>query len=395
MTDKKYIITKYHSKILSCLMGHNRLLSVNVQSELGGNIGNIYIGKVKNVVKNLNAAFVEIAGGQLCYLSLDDCRNPYITNRVYDGRILQQDEIVVQLIKEPVKTKEAVVTTNFSFSGKYAVVTAGDTYIGYSNKLTKQVKNEIKAYLSENLSDFPYGAIIRTNAGEVEDYSVLIQELEALRMRCDRIRNIAGTRTCFSILEHVLPTYLLQMRDMYVNQYDAIVTDDREIYEQVKNYLEQYQPEDIAKLTFYEDKLLPLYKLYSLESKLKEAVDKRVWMKSGGYLVIEPTEALTVIDVNSGKCVVKKSKEETAFMLNKEAADEIAIQLKLRNISGIIIIDFINMKEEEHKQQLVAYLASLLKKDAVRTSVIGMTPLGLVEVTRKKVCKTLAEQLKE
>ena len=393
MTDKKYIITNYQGRIISCLMSHNRLLSVNAQTAYGGDIGNIYIAKAKNVVKNLNAAFVEIADGELCYLSLEECQNPYLTNRDYDGRILQQDEIVVQLSKEPVKTKEAVVTTNLSFSGKYAVVTVGDSRIGYSNKLTKRVKEEVKTYLSKHLPDFPYGVVIRTNVSELTDYDILIQEILTLKQRCDRIFTIAKTRTCFSVLEQVLPNYLLQMRDMYVDMYDQIVTDDKEIYDQAKNYLLQYQPEDIGKLVFYEDTILPLTKLYALESKLNEALSKHVWLKSGGYLVIEPTEALTVIDVNSGKCTMKKNKEDTFFLLNKEAADEIALQLKLRNISGIVIIDFINMKEEEHKRQIVSYLTSVLKKDSIRTSVVGMTPLGLVEVTRKKVNKTLAEQL--
>lgn len=397
MTDKKYVIVRHLGKILSCLMSNNRLLQANVTTERGGAVGTIYIGKVKNIMRNLNAAFVEIADRELCYLPLEECRLPYMTNRAYDGRILQQDEIVVQLVREPVKTKEAVVTTKLSFTGKYAVIMpeamSKGRHIGYSNKLTETVKRGIAAYLSAHLPDFPYNIIIRTNAGGLTDYAVLIQEIEALSKRCETVLQTAQTRTCYSVLEQAPPTYLMQLRDMYTDRYDRIVTDDRDIYEQTKEYLAACQPEDMAKLVFYEDTSFPLAKLYALDSKLKAALEKRVWLKSGGYLMIESTEALTVIDVNSGKNVGKKDKEHTVFRLNQEAAEEIAIQLRLRNLSGIIIIDFINMQQKEHQQQLLDCLSSLLKEDTVRTDVIDITPLGLVEVTRKKRNKTLAEQL--
>ena len=148
------------------------------------------------------------------------------------------------------------------------------------------------------------------------------------------------------------------------------------------------------KLVFYEDALLPLYKLYSVEARLSEALDRKVWLKSGGYLVIDRTEALTCIDVNSGKYVGKKSGDESYFHINLEAAEEIAVQLRLRNLSGIIIIDFINMKAKEKNRQLMNSLKKFLDKDPVRTSVVDMTPLGLVEVTRKKEKKSLWEQLR-
>lgn len=393
MTDKKYIITKYRDKILSCLIDGNLLLSASAQSESAGGLGSIYIGKVKNVVKNIQAAFVEIADGQLCFLPIGECRQPLLTNRQYDGRILSQDEIVVQLAREPVKTKEAVLTTNLSFAGTYAVVTSEKRHIGYSNKLTKEVKSNIKDYLSRHLPSSDYGIVIRTNAGELTDYNILVQEIEALRTRCDRLLATAPTRTCFSVLEQAPQPYMTTLQNTYTDSYDEIVTDDAAVYKALLAYMQEQQPEHIGKVRLYEDRLLPLIKLYSIESKLQEALAERVWLKSGGYLMIEPTEALTVIDVNSGKFDGRKDREETFCLINKEAAEEIARQLRLRNLSGIILVDFINMDREEHNRTLMQQLSSLLKKDAVKTEVIDMTPLGLVEITRKKINKTLAEQL--
>ena len=166
------------------------------------------------------------------------------------------------------------------------------------------------------------------------------------------------------------------------------MTDDKEIYGQLRTYLGQEQVKDAEKLQFYEDSLLPLSRLYSLETVLKKALGKRVWLKSGGYLVIEPTEAMTVIDVNTGKYEGKKKMADTIRKINKEAADAIALQLRLRNLSGIIMVDFIDMEHEEDKKELLDSLKQAVSKDPIRTVVVDMTPLGLVEITRKKGEKT-------
>ena len=182
------------------------------------------------------------------------------------------------------------------------------------------------------------------------------------------------------------------MRDAYEGRLSSIVTDDRGLYDQLKAYLKEEQPEDLEKLEFYDDSLLPLYKLYSLETVLDRALGKRVWLKSGGYLVIEPTEAMTVIDVNTGKYEGRKKMADTIRKINNEAAFTIAAQLRLRNLSGIIMVDFIDMEQEEDKKALLDCLKQAVSTDPVRTVVVDMTPLGLVELTRKKVRKPLYEQ---
>lgn len=187
--------------------------------------------------------------------------------------------------------------------------------------------------------------------------------------------------------------YIKQLRNMRQDELDEIITDDKEIYEQAHEFLKAHQPGDLDKLRFYSDESYSLWKLYGLETILDDAIRTRVWLKSGGYLVIEPTEALTVVDVNTGKYDGNKNAEATFVKINQEAAAETAKQLRLRNISGIIIIDFIDMKTEADKLDVLSTLNSELKKDPVKATLVDMTKLNLAEVTRKKVKKSLREQL--
>jgi ribonuclease G len=210
------------------------------------------------------------------------------------------------------------------------------------------------------------------------------------------IRKYGIHKSRFSLIYQTPPNYICDIRDGYSNKIDEFVTDDPKLYEHIKNYLELYQPEDMDKLRFYEDPILSLNNLYGISEKVNEAIRPMVWMKSGGTLVIQPTEALTVIDVNTGKAVAGKKKvQETFLKVNREAAVEIAKQIRLRNLSGIIVIDFIDMELKKDKELLMAELEKYLLKDPVKTTLVDMTALGLVEITRKKVRKPLHEQVEE
>lgn len=402
MEEGRLIITRRDEKILSLMLRDNRLIKAGVWEESFPVVGDIFIGKVKNIAVNIGAAFVEIEKGINCFLALNRIENPMLINRTYNGKLQIGDEIVVQVEKEALKTKEAVITTNLSFSGKYTVLTTGRKDIGYSHKLKEAVKKQIGNYLKEwNLLELQadgvnMGLVIRTNAGSLsapEDYGRIRDEIQLLLKEAKELLGICSYRTCYTKLKSAPAPYLADIRDAYTESYSRIITDDREIYENLEESLQGSRPEDLEKLYFYQDKTVSLSSLYGIEGKLKEALSPKVWLKSGGYLVIEPTEALTVIDVNTGKYVGKKKIEETFYTINREACEEIAVQLRLRNISGIIIIDFINMESEKHRKEIFCYLRTLLKKDSVKTEVIDMTSLGLVEVTRKKVHKTLAEQM--
>lgn len=391
----KLLLTPYKNKILLLHIKNNRLMFAQAfSSEKEGILGNIYVGKVTNVVKNIDAAFVEIYPGQICFLPLKECCHAILTNRPFDKRILAGDEIIVQVVKEASKTKQPSVTANISFTGTYCVVTTGKQKIGYSGKLNSSEKEALSQFSSAFFSDLQaprLGYVFRTNCRELHgNYEPLERELNLLIKRAETFLNTAVHRTCYSLLSRLSAPYLSAAASMYQNEYEEIITDDPLLYEQ----LVSCDGLAFEKLRFYADERLPLQKLYSVETKLSEALSKQVWLKSGGYLVIEPTEALTVIDVNTGKSIEKSTPAEHYFRINKEAALEIARQLKLRNLSGIIIVDFINMKSKEMETELLELLKNSLKKDSVKSTVVDMTPLGLVEITRQKINKPLAEQMR-
>lgn len=367
-------------------------VSLNLEPEEDRSIlGNIYIGKVKNIVKNIGAAFVEIGDGCMGYLSLADGYIHHASAASPDGKLRAGDEIVVQVDRDAVKTKAPVLTGNLNFTGRYIVLTAGKRQLGFSSKLSDlEWKKRIKPILeAEKEEDF--GIIVRTNAPEAS-FDTILEELKSLKAIYRRVMEDALHRTCCSLLYRTPPSYLTDIRDSFHGSLGAIVTDETDIYEAIQAYLKSFQPGDLQKLIFYDDALLPLSKLYKVEKSMNEALGKRVWLKSGGYLVIEPTEALCVIDVNTGKYSGKKNLHDTIMKINTEAAVEIARQLRLRNLSGIIIIDFIDMETEEDQQELLSVLSRVLAKDPVKTSVVEITKLNLVEVTRKKIRRPFHEQ---
>lgn len=403
----KHTFKNGSEKLLSLLVGDNRLL--HVQAESTSEIGNIYVGKVKNVADNMGACFVEITPGNLCFLPLSEAEDQSCTmllNRSWDGSIHAGDELLVQVVREAIKTKLPSVTTKLSFSGKYVVLSAGQKHLGISGKIKEERKKEIIALLrEENLIDekkicntdealgLSYGFVVRTNAANLSDDQNLIGEWRALEEKWTSLLSHAQNRTCYSCLYQEMPTYIKNLRDIYDDSYTEIITDQLDIYQNLCEYFNKNTLQEHAKLRLYEDEQISLSSLYGIASKLEIALGSRVWLKSGGYLVIEPTEALTVIDVNSGKYESRKgTPADSAYKINMEAAQEIAYQLKLRNLSGIIIVDFINMKKNDN-EQLMRYLKQLCVQDSVPTDVIDMTPLGLVEITRKKINKTLKEQL--
>ena len=353
-------------------------------------LGNIYIGKVKNIRKNIHCAFIEIAPGKMCYYDLEEGEPPIFTNPKKD-KIKEGDEVVVQISREGIKSKLPSVTGNLNFTGEYLVLTSQRKQLGFSAKLTKEEKTRIRTILQEYVTG-EEGIIVRTNAREASPEE-LTEELFQLRKRYQELRQRAASRVCYTLLEKGMSEPLRILQGVYIRDLEEIVTDDREIYTQICG---EHTREKDGKVPvrFYEDKLLPLSKLYRLEKSLEEALDRKVWLRSGGFLIIEQTEAFVSIDVNSGKFSDKKNTRETFRKINLEAAREIAFQLRLRNLSGIILIDFINMEEEEDKKELLRLLQSYLKKDPVKAAVVDMTPLNIVEVTRKKVEKSLEEEMK-
>lgn len=400
--NHKLIITKIpyvsryasddQTKTLSVLMNHKECLEISCDIEEERSlIGNIYVGKVKNIVKNIDAAFVEIKKGELCFLPLSDAENAIYVNHKENSKLMIGDELLVQVLKDGVKTKAPVVSTNLNFTGRYFVFTSKrKEEIGISNKLTIDDGKRLQEYVQKKEPEF--GVIVRTNAKNASEEE-LDREFEYLKEIYDKVITYGIHKTVFSLLMQDEAPYIKQLRNIRKDELDEIITDDQEIYEQAYRFLKFHQPEDLEKLRLYEDASYSLWKLYGMETILDDVTRSRVWLKSGGYLVIEPTEALTVVDVNTGKYDGNKNAAATFLKINEEAAVETAKQLRLRNISGIIIIDFIDMKTEEDKQAVLAVLNRELKKDPVKAALVDMTKLNLAEVTRKKIKKSLREQL--
>lgn len=360
--------------------------------EQGAQIGSIYVGKIKNIAKNIGAAFVEIAPGEPCYLPLADMKRPIYTRKGSSKLPQQGDELLVQVSRGKTKSKAMSVTTNLTFSGKYLLLTTGNCSVCASSKLSAPEKERLTGLVAPYASQ-KYGWLVRTNA-DGKGTDILAAEAKRLQAGYEALTEQAQYRSCYSCVLQRPDAWLARLLGLYDRECTTIRTDDQELYERICAYLTQEQPDDLARLSFYQDSLLPMKKLYSLEQQLSLALSQRVWLDCGGYLVIQPTEALTVIDVNSGKYEGGKKREAAFLKINLEAAAEIARQLRLRNISGIIIVDFINMEDTASNGRLLDSLAGHLRRDPMRTVLVEMTKLSLVEITRKRAEPPLLEQVR-
>ncbi len=398
----RYLICKMQGGIFSFLMEENKALEVHCDRESTASlIGTICIGRVKDVAENIGAAFVEIAPGQVCYLPFEDLLDPVYLKKGSSETIQQGDELIVQVSRDAIKSKYPSVTSNLTIRGKYVLLITGRNRISCSSKLEKEEKKRL-LHLAESISqkqsfsDAPgplFGWLIRTNAAGI-DGAVLSEEMNRLFARYRKILENAEHRLCFYRLSTREPPWISRLLDLYDSYVDSYLTDDRKIYEEAKAFLAENQPIDLPKLSFYSDPLQSMAAHFSLERELQKALSDTVWLDSGAYLIIEPTEALTVIDVNSGKYEGGKDREKAARKVNREAAREAARQIRLRNLSGIILIDFINMKLPEDNEELLSFLEGLIRRDPVKTVLVDMTKLSLVELTRRKKEKPLYELAK-
>ncbi len=400
--SRRFVITRIGIKgkmpLVCAIFEDHRMLEVQCIPEDAPPqiLNNIYVGRVSQVVKNIGAAFVEIEKGRKCFLPLSDLKEPVYVKRMSEKQPLSQgDELLVQIVREAVKTKDPQVSTNLSLAGIYSVVTSGTHQLGVSAKLDP-VRREALRKLAESVYDERFGVIVRTNAADLEgdDADILTFEIQSLQEQMQTIVSRAPFRTIYSVLYEAPPEYIRILQNQPLEPLAEVVTDDADIYKELTAFSDTHPSMKLSeKLRFYKDKQLDLHKLYSIEVQLERALQKKIWLKSGANLLIEPTEAMTVIDVNSSKNIKKKLPEEQHLQVNLEAAAEIAAQLRLRNLSGIIIIDFIDMASAEHKECLLSAMQSFVKTDPVKTEVVDLTRLGLMELTRKKTRRPLREQL--
>lgn len=402
-------MTRWEQHILTVRMEEEKVVQIQADSEQQDSfLGNIYVGKVRNVVKNICAAFVEFQKGQIGYLPLDTNIIPLHTDGgcCQPGRVLIGDEIIVQVVREAVKTKPPALSGKIELAGKYLVLeSAGELQPSAEDlpvqgvRISKKIQEKEKRnYLKQQLAaccKAEYGFVARTNSA-LASQEELMQEAEDLIRQYRNITEYGRHKVQFSILKQSPRGYLTQIQNSYQDRLARIITDDDLLYQEIHDYLLDNGWDASELLERWNPECGKLHAVYNITKTLEQAQRPKVWLKSGAYLIIQPTEALVAIDVNTGKAVSKKKDvQQTFYKINLEAAAEIAKQLRLRNLSGMILIDFIDMKSKENQKSLIETLREAVSRDPVQTTVVDMTKLGLVEVTRKKTRKSLADQLKE
>lgn len=393
----KFVVTLNKNIVYSALLNEkDQLIEIHPEkTDTHSLVGNIYIGKISNIVKGIGATFVNIGLEKDVFLQMEEGQHFIYTNNGRSNTYPKVgDELLVQITKDEYKQKSATATSLISLTGRYSVLTYRKSFIGLSSKIKHfQERSRLKNIFTPFLKD-EYGFIIRTNAEGIGEED-LIMESEQLISTFNQLIQVSQFRKCFQCIYKEPENYLRLIRDLYRNNIDTYIFDDEILHQKALEYFNEDFYHDLS--SHFELRLMKDYNLYQalgFKAKIDKALSEKVWLDSGANLFIQSTEALMVIDVNSSKSTSKKNFEETVFNINIEAATEICRQIRLRNLSGIIIVDFIDMQVIEHKQKLLDTLEALFLNDRIKTTLIDMTPLGLVEITRKKSDKNIYEKFK-
>ena len=365
------------------------------RSRSRGLVGNVYKGKVVRVLPGMEAAFVEIGLEKAAFLHVSDVasKDKNSNETVHVGQLLREgQEILVQVLKDQLGTKGARLTTNITIPSRYLVFMPNADNIGVSSRIENE---EDRERLKNNLLEQEHrikdaGYILRT-AAEVADKEAIASDIKYLNRLWENITNTAQVKAG-KVVHKDLPLYLRVLRDMVDEDIEVIRVDSRETSLIMMEFAEKYVPEVADFIEHYPGER-PVFDLHGVEDEIQKGLERKVQLKSGGYLIIDQTEAMTTIDVNTGGFVGSRNLEETIFKTNLEAAQGIARQLRLRNLGGIVILDFIDMLEEEHKRQVMRALEKALEKDHARTSISEVSSLGLVEMTRKRTRESLEHVL--
>ena len=363
-----------------------------------GLVGNIYVGRVVRILPGMQSAFINIGLERTAFLHVADIwepRNAGAAVRPIERVLFEGQNILVQVIKDPIGTKGARLSTQISIAGRMLVYLPQEKHIGISQRIESEAEREaLREKISQLIpQDEQGGFIVRTMAeGATEE--ALASDICYLRKLWGDIQVLSKTQAPPSMLYQELSLGLRVLRDFVNPETQSIVIDSRENFQKLSSFADEYTPVVVPLLNHYQGER-PLFDLHGVEDEIQKALARRVELKSGGYLIIDQTEAMTTVDVNTGGFVGVRSFDDTIFKTNLEAAQTIARQLRLRNLGGIIITDFIDMESEEHRQAVLAEFNKALARDHTRLTVNGFTALGLVEMTRKRTRESLAHILCE
>lgn len=364
-------------------------------------VGNVYLGKVERVLPGMQSAFIAIGLERAAFLHVADmwqsreAKNNAQSHPLIERLIFEGQTLMVQVIKDPIGTKGARLSTHISLAGRMLVYLPQETSIGISQRISDEQHRQVlrEKLLTVMPSDMKGGFIIRTQAEDATE-TELADDLHYLRQTWNKITQQAVLWPAPHLLHRDLSLAQRVLRDMSTENTIAIWVDDQSLIEPLREFARHYTPRVIEKILPYTGQR-PLFDLHQVDEKIEQALVRRVDLKSGAYLVIDQTEAMCTIDVNTGGYIGSQNFADTVFRTNLEAAHVIARQLRLRNLGGIILIDFIDMSDLTHKEQVLEELKRALAKDRVRTTVSGFTSLGLVEMTRKRTRESLSHLLCE
>ncbi len=370
-----------------------------------GLVGNVYLGKVARVLPGMQSAFIDIGLERAAFLHVGDVwqRPPEGENLTtaranqtlvpIERQVFEGQALTVQVIKDPIGTKGARLSTQISIAGRLLVFLPQDDHVGVSQKIPAGQRDELRTRLQALTQPEGGGFILRTNGEDATD-AELADDLRYLRKAWARIKDASVRRPPATLLHQDLNLLQRVLRDLAGESTQTIRVDSREQFEGLREFGAEFMPAAAEKLQHYKGER-PIFDLFAIDEEVAKALGRRVELKSGGYLIIDQTEALTTVDVNTGGFVGARNFDDTIFKTNLEAAQAIARQLRLRNLGGIVIADFIDMSRDDHREAVLAEFRKQLQRDRVKTTAGGFSQLGLVEMTRKRTRESLAHMLCE
>lgn len=372
-----------------------------------GLVGNVYLGKVVRVLPGMQSAFIDIGLERAAFLHVadlmssinsrhadaDSAATPAAVPQPIEKQLFVGQALMVQVLKDPIGTKGARLTAQVSIAGRLLVFLPQDNHIGVSQKIPAAQREELRQRLQTLTGDMGGGFILRTNGEDATD-AELGEDIAYLRKTWARIKDAALRLPPTSVLHQDLNLLQRVLRDMVLENTQSIRIDSREQFDKLRLFATEFMPATLQRLQLHSGER-PIFDLFNIDEEIAKALGRRVDLKSGGYLIIDQTEALTTVDVNTGGFVGARNFDDTIFKTNLEASQAIARQLRLRNLGGIVIVDFIDMLRDNHRDAVLAEFLKQLARDRIKTSVNGFSALGLLEMTRKRTRESLAHQLCE
>jgi ribonuclease G len=391
---REMLISHDPSETRVAVVEDGKLVEFYIERAKRSVVGNVYLGRVRDVLPGMQAAFVDIGLEKNAFLYVDEVVAPEGFEDVPKRDITQMlrpgQQTLVQVLKDPMGTKGARVTTDITLPGRFLVLMPYSDFVGISRKLPEPERDRLHAIITEAASQ-GVGVIVRTAAAGSSAKDIT-SDLEFLQRLWRRVQHQAQEALPPEVVYTEMDLALRFVRDVFGEDFKRLLVDDKAVFEKVVSFLKKTSPQLVRYVQLYREKV-PLFDYFALPEQISSVLERTVRLPSGGYIAIDPTEALTAVDVNTGKYTGRKSLEETIYRTNLEAADEVVRQLRLRDIGGIIVIDFIDMEDQFHRAEVFARFNKALERDRTKTRVMEISKLGLVEMTRKNVTDGITEVL--